>query len=99
VTLIEDPRDVVRLQRLADIGRELRAALQGSQGHPGTINISTPGSEPTWKLSKRRLVPRCGRLVLDSLVGSLVVELSLKGIEPGLLCPNRVRRWTERFLL
>lgn len=36
-TLAEDPRDVVRLQALADIGRALRSALRASAAHPGTL--------------------------------------------------------------
>jgi hypothetical protein len=60
VTLAEDPRDVVRLQRLADIGRELRAALQGSQGHPGTIQ-----HQYAWEAAERA-TRALGELVGDA---------------------------------
>jgi hypothetical protein len=36
-TLANDPRDVVRLQALVDIGNGFREALKKATGHPGTI--------------------------------------------------------------
>jgi hypothetical protein len=36
-TLANDPRDVVKLQALVDIGRDYRVALKKGTGHPGTL--------------------------------------------------------------
>lgn len=38
VALVQDPRDVARLQTLTDIGKTLRAVLRASRAHPGTID-------------------------------------------------------------
>lgn len=41
VTVATDPKDVVRLQALTDIGREFRDALRNSRSsHPGTVQHS-----------------------------------------------------------
>lgn len=37
VTMDRDPKDVARLQVLADIGREFREALSKARSYPGTI--------------------------------------------------------------
>lgn len=37
-TLAEDPRDVLRLQALEDIGKALRSALRATSAHPGTLD-------------------------------------------------------------
>lgn len=53
-----EPQDVVRLQILTDVGRDLRAALVGSRGtHPGTLKHIE-----SW-VAAERAVRRLGELV------------------------------------
>jgi hypothetical protein len=59
--LAEQPRDVVRLQALEDVGRELRAALRGSHGHPGTIQ-----HQYAWEAAERA-TRALGELVGESM--------------------------------
>src|SRR5688572_23894110 len=58
-TIARDPRDVVRLQTLTEIGRDFRAALAGAKGHPGTLPY-----QYAWEAAERA-TRRLGELVGD----------------------------------
>lgn len=48
LTLEQDPRDVVRLQALEDVGKQLRSALKLARSHPGTIQ-----HDDAWRAAER----------------------------------------------
>lgn len=59
--LEQDPRDVVRLQALEDVGKDLRSALELGRSHPGTIQ-----HDDAWRAAERA-TRALGELVGDDM--------------------------------
>lgn len=74
-TLLNDPRDVVRLQALVDIGRDYRMALTKGRAHPGTI----PHQE-AWDAANRATKALCS-LVEESMALAPLLRASAQKLE------------------
>jgi hypothetical protein len=77
-TLADDPRDVVRLQALEDVGRTLQAVLGAGGAPPGTI----PHVE-AWTAAERA-TKALGELVMESTeLAPLVAATARRISRPG----------------
>jgi hypothetical protein len=73
-TLAEDPRDVVRLQALAEIGKDLRNALADSRGtHPGTLKHIE-----AWVAAERAMKALGALIGEDLLLAPIVRSLTVR---------------------
>jgi len=76
-TLEEDPRDVIRLQALEDIGKGLRAALQARRAPRGTN-----AHLDAWAAAERA-TKALGELVRESMELTLLVEPTARRVSRG----------------
>ncbi len=75
--LAEDPRDVDRLQALADIGRTLRAVLRAGSAYPGTITHLQ-----AWAAAERA-TKALGELVEESMGLAPIIAATARRISRG----------------
>jgi hypothetical protein len=76
-TVANDPRDVVRLQELEDIGKTLQAVLRAGRAHPGTI-----AHLEAWEAAERA-TKALGALVAQSMELAPLVEATARRVSRG----------------
>jgi hypothetical protein len=76
-TLEHDPRDVVRLQALEDVGKTLRAVLRARRAPPGTT-----AQLEAWEAAERA-TRALGELVRDSMDLAPLVDATARRVSRG----------------